>query len=225
MIAWPERFNHDELSAIQHAMNLKLQDERAFWAEYQNEPLARRNAEDEELDGRPDRGEAQRLEPRRSSGRLQPPDDVYRRPGRRCCSTSWLAWEDDFTGYVIDYGAYPDQKRPYFTLRDAQPTLCQAATGAGLEGAIYAGLEALTQTAAWTASGSATTAPVMRIERCLIDANWGSSTDVVYQFCRHSAQLGGPLAQPRPVRRRVQHAVFRIQAEAGRPRRTELANS
>ena len=26
-IAWPERFNHDELSAIQHAMNLKLQNE------------------------------------------------------------------------------------------------------------------------------------------------------------------------------------------------------
>ena len=29
-IAWPERYNHDELSATQHAMNLKLQDERAF---------------------------------------------------------------------------------------------------------------------------------------------------------------------------------------------------
>ena len=27
----------------------------------------------------------------------------------------------------------------------------------------------------------------MRIERCLIDANWGSSTDVVYQFCRQSS--------------------------------------
>src|SRR5262249_35110717 len=39
VIAWPERFNHDELSAIQHAMNLKLQDEAAFFAEYQNEPL------------------------------------------------------------------------------------------------------------------------------------------------------------------------------------------
>ena len=39
-VAWPERFNHDELSAIQHAMNLKLQDEAAFFAEYQNEPLA-----------------------------------------------------------------------------------------------------------------------------------------------------------------------------------------
>ncbi|MCA9184759.1 MAG: hypothetical protein R3E01_08995 [Pirellulaceae bacterium] len=32
-IAWPERFNHDELSAIQHAMNLRLQDEAAFCAE------------------------------------------------------------------------------------------------------------------------------------------------------------------------------------------------
>ncbi len=39
VIAWPERYNHDELSAIQHAMNLRLQDEAAFFAEYQNEPL------------------------------------------------------------------------------------------------------------------------------------------------------------------------------------------
>jgi ABC-type nitrate/sulfonate/bicarbonate transport system substrate-binding protein len=39
VIAWPERFNHDELSAIQDAMNLRLQDEAAFFAEYQNEPL------------------------------------------------------------------------------------------------------------------------------------------------------------------------------------------
>ena len=27
----------------------------------------------------------------------------------------------------------------------------------------------------------------MRIEKCLIDANWGQSTEVVYQFCRESA--------------------------------------
>jgi len=31
---------------------------------------------------------------------------------------------------------------------------------------------------------------MLRIERCLIDANWGSSTDVVYQFCRQSAHAG-----------------------------------
>jgi len=39
-IAWPERYNPDELSAIQHAMNLRYDHgEAAFWAEYQNEPL------------------------------------------------------------------------------------------------------------------------------------------------------------------------------------------
>ena len=27
----------------------------------------------------------------------------------------------------------------------------------------------------------------MKVEKCLIDANWGQSTDVVYQFCRESA--------------------------------------
>jgi hypothetical protein len=41
VIAWPARHNPEELSAIQHAMNLKLdQGDAAFWAEYQNQPLA-----------------------------------------------------------------------------------------------------------------------------------------------------------------------------------------
>ncbi len=40
VVAWPERYNVDELSAIQHAMNLKLRDELAFMAEYQQEPIA-----------------------------------------------------------------------------------------------------------------------------------------------------------------------------------------
>src|SRR5690606_10396936 len=48
-IAWPERFNHDELSAIQHAMNLRLQDEAAFYAEYQNEPLPAEALGEDEL--------------------------------------------------------------------------------------------------------------------------------------------------------------------------------
>jgi hypothetical protein len=30
----------------------------------------------------------------------------------------------------------------------------------------------------------------MKIEKCLIDANWGQSTDVVYQFCRESVHSG-----------------------------------
>ena len=95
------------------------------------------------------------------------------------------AWEDEFTGYVVDYGSYPDQKRNYFTLRDAKRTLGMMASDAGMEGAIYAGLEALTVDklqSEWPRDDGA----MLRIERCLIDANWGQSTDVVYQFCRQS---------------------------------------
>lgn len=94
--------------------------------------------------------------------------------------------EDDFTGFVVDYGVFPDQKRPYFTLRDARQTLTMATKSSGLEGSIYAGLESLTDSLLgreWKRDDGA----MLRIERCLIDANWGSSTDVVYQFCRQSA--------------------------------------
>src|SRR5690606_8063192 len=93
------------------------------------------------------------------------------------------AWDEDFTGCVIDYGAYPDPQRPYFTLRDAPRTLSTVAAGTGLEGAIYAGLEKLTQqllSKAWQRDGGTT----LFIERCLIDANWGQTTEVIYRFCR-----------------------------------------
>jgi hypothetical protein len=184
-IAWPERFNHDELSAVQHAMNLKLQDEAAFFAEYQNEPLADKGIEDEglmtadqiagKLNG------MRRGEIPVGATRLTMFIDVQGK------LLYWLAaaFEEDFTGYVVDYGAWPDQRRAYFTRRDAQRTLQSAAKGTGLEGAIYAGLEALTGECLnreWRRDDGA----MMRIERCLIDANWGTSTDVVYQFCRQS---------------------------------------
>jgi phage terminase large subunit GpA-like protein len=96
------------------------------------------------------------------------------------------AWAEDFTGVVLDYGSYPDQCRPYFTLREANPTLQTVAPGTGLEASIYDGLTKLTANLLnreWRREdGSA-----LRVERCLIDANWGISTDTVYQFCRQSA--------------------------------------
>ena len=98
-------------------------------------------------------------------------------------------WEDDFTGYVLDYSTFPDQQRLYFTLRDARHTLLAATGAAGLEGSIYAGLERLTDDLLgreWHRDDGA----ALRIERCLIDANWGNSTDVVYQFCRQSTHAG-----------------------------------
>lgn len=55
------------------------------------------------------------------------------------------AWEDDFGGRIIDYGAWPDQGRELFSLREAKPTLGTAFSQAGMEGTIYAGLESLSR--------------------------------------------------------------------------------
>jgi len=185
VVAWPERFNYDELSAIQHAINLKLQDEAAFFAEYQNEPLPDEPLASDDLS-------AEQI--------AEKTNGLDRRIVPLGCSqvTSFIdvqqamlfyvvvAWQDDFTGYVIDYGTYPDQKRAYFTLREAKPTLTDDAPGTGLEASIYAGLEALVGkllSQEWRRDDGAG----LRIGRLLIDANWGSSTDVIYQFCRQSA--------------------------------------
>jgi len=46
VVGWEDRFNHDEISAIQNAYNLWLRDAKAFAAEYQNEPVDETEDED-----------------------------------------------------------------------------------------------------------------------------------------------------------------------------------
>lgn len=185
VVSWPDRYNYDEISAIQHAMNLKLTDEAAFWAEYQNEPLPEDLGTDEQLtvDGIVNKlnGHAQRTVPV-SANHVTMFIDVQ----KTLLFYVVCAWDDDFTGYVIDYGAWPDQRRRYFTMGEANPTLQAKFPRSGLEGCLYGGLKALTEdylSREFTRDDGA----AMRIEKCLVDANWGQSTDVVYQFCRESA--------------------------------------
>lgn len=182
-VSWNERFNSDELSAIQHAMNLRLRDEGAFFAEYQNEPLVLAEGEEmlsaEEIAAKTNGYQRQvvPLNCQYLTGFI----DVH----EKVLFYLLAAWESNFSGYIIDYGTYPDQGRPYFTLRDAQKTLAHLSASGGLEGSLYAGLEALTQDlfsrVIYREDGMR-----VPVERCLIDANWGQSTDVVYQFCRQS---------------------------------------
>ena len=184
-VAWPQRFNPDELSALQHAMNLRLQDEAAFAAECQNEPLAPALEAAPEItaeeiamktNGRP-RGEVPS-----TCTTLTAFIDVQ---GKALYWTA-IGWEPVFTGYVVDYGTFPDQRQPYFTLREIRRTLAMQFPRAGLEGALYGGLQELTQML-FAREWQTDTGAVMRIGRCMIDANWGMSTDIVYQLCRQSA--------------------------------------
>ena len=189
VVAWPQRHNPDELSAIQHAMNLKFdRGETAFWAEYQNEPLSDEEIDDELLTAEQIAEKTNGMKSGEiplGATHLTMFIDVQGK------ALFWIvaAWESDFTGYVIDYGTEPDQKSPYFTLRDIRNTLAMKSPRSGLEGSIYAGLERLTDGMIgreWRRDDGA----MLRIERCLIDANWGQSTDIVYQFCRQSKHSG-----------------------------------
>jgi len=130
-VAWPQRHHPDELSAIQHAMNLKLdRGEAAFWAEYQNEPLPEDKADADLLTAEQIAAKTNGMK----AGEIPlAASHVTMFIDVQAKALFWLvaAWESDFTGYVIDYGTEPDQKTPYFTLRDVRRTLASAAQRAG----------------------------------------------------------------------------------------------
>ena len=187
-VSWEARFNHDEVSALQHAMNLKFQDEAAFMSEYQNAPLPDDTADDsllsvDEICAKIN-GLARRRVPLKCD-RLTMFVDVQ----KALLFYVVIAWAEDFTGAVIDYGSWPDQHRHEYSLADANPSIQTLFPKAGFEGALYAALSALTDECLgreWEREDGA----VLKIERALVDANWGQSTDVVYQFCRQSSHAG-----------------------------------
>ena len=188
VVAWQDRYNPDELSALQHAMNLKLMDELSFQAEYQNEPFAEDKQEDTLLSIDEICGQLNGLKKGMiplNCVRLTMFVDIQKSLLYWCV----CAWSDDFTGAVIDYGAYPDQKRIRFTLGEAKPTIQETFPKSGLEGQIYSALTALFEEK-MAQTYLREDGAEMRIERAMIDANWGMSTDTVYQFCRQSVYSG-----------------------------------
>ena len=187
-VSWEARYNHDEISALQHAMNLKFQDEIAFAAEYQNAPLPEDTGGEEILSIDAICAKINGLPHNKvplACDRLTIFIDVQ----KALLFYVVTAWAENFTGSVIDYGSWPDQHRREFSLADANPTIQSEFPRAGLEGGLYAALTALTDDLLgreWEREDGA----VLKIERALIDANWGTSTDLVYQFCRESKFAG-----------------------------------
>jgi len=169
-VSWPECFNRrNELSAIQHAMNLKLRNEATFYAEYQNDPQTEQDLDDvltiaqvlAKFNGR-----------KRGTVPLDAPTltahvDVH----DKVLYYAVTAWAEDFTGYLIDYGTHPEQGRARFHLHKAPHTLRGAYPGRGADGAITAGLEELVArllAREWTRTGGG----VVRIARLLVDAGY-----------------------------------------------------
>ena len=182
--SWPQRFEPGELSGIQYAMDLYFKGRDEFFAEYQNTPVP----EDDDTVDRISVDQVLTHLNHRKRGTLPIQADtlvMYIDVQKDLLYFVVCAFADDFTCWVVDYGAFPDQKRRHFTLADAHPTYGELFPGAGLEGAIYNALHALTDDYLvrdfLRDDGTA-----MRIQRCIIDSGWGRSTESVYRAARES---------------------------------------
>lgn len=189
-VYWPERFRKDEVSAIQSAMNLYLRDPEAFASEYQNNPVS------EDSSGETYWSTIEIARKVNGFGRRQVPDDAsnitcFIDVQRRLLYWMVVAWSDGLTGWVLDYGTFPEQRRKTFKAQGVSNTL-EKRYQAKLEVAIRRGLEDLTDELFGREflrdDGSSA-----RIQRIAIDAAWGESTHVIRSFIRASPHAGNLL--------------------------------
>jgi hypothetical protein len=169
VVAWPERVVPGDISAIQSCMNAKIENEEAFWAEMQNEPL-------DPLDDPESTLTAEALAERgRNTGKGIVPSEAGRLVGFIDVGTdSGLAWSvvaysDTYDGTIIEYGIKKvehKKKDPKIAIWEALTELCDQMT------ADYR-----------TEKGDN-----LRLSNLGIDAGWES--DLIYRFCRESNHSG-----------------------------------
>jgi hypothetical protein len=121
-VAWASRFDvkGGEISAIQHAMNLqKKVGAEAFAAEYQNDPalpqINDRAINVDDIIGKTNGYARGEVPP--ACTNLTMFVDVHQE------MLFWVvaAWDENFCGYVVDYGTFPDQDRKSTRLNSSHP--------------------------------------------------------------------------------------------------------
>ena len=186
-VSWADRYNPDELSAIQHAMNLYFRDERSFQSEYQNQPMTRQiNVHEVPREAiTANQSALERGQAELATEHITAFIDIQKE------ALFWMVcgWSSRFDGLIMDYGVFPDQQRRNFTLSDIRKTLSKEFPGMSLEARLFKALR--------TVVGDLTSrefvrddGTIMRCELVMIDANWGDQTDTVYAFCRQAGRGG-----------------------------------
>lgn len=170
-----------ELDALQHAMNLKAKNPDGFGPEYQMET---RVAKTDSRDLRPEElfhrasGVERGMVPMASQV-VSAYIDVQHK------ALYWAAgaYSQNLGGAVIDYGTWPEQHRPYFTLAEIKTTLATQYKGHSFEAFIRAGLVDLLNHLfgrVWRGEDNVD----HRLAACLIDAADGRVADIVHEVCR-----------------------------------------
>ena len=187
--SWDKRKTENEVSAIQHSMHIYLEDEDSFFSEYQNAPK--------------EKDSSRRLKPKEVQEKVNGYDQNV--IPQQCTDITafidvqddllWfciISWEKDATGYVIDYGAFPEQKMKYYTNINAKKRLKTTYVHTtDLGSRLFAGLTDLCDKILKPRERD--DGIKMQVSKVLIDAGWGLSTKKVYQFCR---EYGRPEVLP-----------------------------
>jgi len=186
---WPARFNPDQASAIQYAMDIFILTPAAFAAEYQCEPIPDQD----------DAGGAEPIDPeqaRKKLNRVKRSEIPYEATRLTCgidiqheiLFYTVAGWDEKFGGHVMEYGTFPDQGQSRFSAAAPPRPLSSIFKNMSLEARIFAGLEQLAQQLVlreWVRSEGQ--GPPLRIERALADAGDGQVSDTIYQWARQSA--------------------------------------
>lgn len=180
LLSWKDRFNDDEISALQNAMNLWCDDPLMFAAEYQNEPIDEQQSErwlltKEEI-AKKVTGLARGVIPiwatQITAGVDVQQDVLY-----------WLvaAWGEGFTGQVVAEAAWPEQHSKWFEASDAPNPLSRLYPDRSIEDRIAIALRGLLDyltALEFQREGGG----VGRLDRVLVDT--GFSSELVHAVVR-----------------------------------------
>jgi hypothetical protein len=179
--AWKEKFNSDEVSAVQNAMNAFNDNKFSFMAELQNDPLPAVLGNVEELTKEE---VSKRLNNIRRGTVPHGTTKLTAFIDVQGIGLLWYvvaAWRDDFTGAVIDYGAFPEQGRRYFTKANAPNLLAPG------DQALHKGIKTLAGRLLHTEYKQENGSSFM-VDLLLIDS--GHQAEIVYEVCRQLRVAG-----------------------------------
>ena len=137
------------LTAIQHCMEVWLEDAEYFFKEMQNEPQEAAQV-DETFLRCEDIAKKVNNYARRELPQYVTHITAHIDIQKRVLFYMVIGWGDDFTGQILEYGTWPDQRLTHFTARHVQPSMQEALNSLGyndtsLELQIYRGLDHLTR--------------------------------------------------------------------------------
>lgn len=185
-VSWESRYDPDQISAIQHAMELFLISPESFWAEYQNEPKEMRKSGEQEPIGAAVIERLNRL-PRgvvpMETSLLTAMVDVQ----GEILFYAVAGWNQSFGGSIIDYGTYPEQQLKRFVASDPRPSLSDVYPNLPAAARIYQALTDLSNILLgkqWVRDGGGG----LTIERMLVDSGW--ETDAIYRWSRETSWRG-----------------------------------